>query len=175
MKSTNDDIFESVHRLMREGLFLDVINILCESSSGKIRKEFSSNRNHAWYCVADSKFRIGDFWGAIAAFKKSLISDPGDIQCFLAIANCYDALRKPKLAERFLRRALLFNPGGRTKAAICVNLGNALMDQRRWAEAVEYLKDPSRRNDDIGVIAKKNLIISRCKLKDNFPVQVRKS
>lgn len=156
MKKISEDNFAPVHALIKMGRFEEAIAALVNAKTGRIRREFAWDKNHAWYCVADSKFRSGDASGAIPAFKKAYKAAPEDLQCLLAIGNCYDNLKKPRLAERFLRRALLLNPTGRKKAAVLVNLGNSLLDQHRWAEAVECFALPSKRTDEIGVTARKN-------------------
>lgn len=164
LSRTSNDSFDAVHRLMKQGKLADAIAALVDPESGRIRREFAWDKNHAWYCVADSKFRLGDTSGAIRAFKKAYRAASEDVECLLAIGNCYDVLKKPKLAERFLRQALLLRPVGRTKAAVLVNLGNSLLDQRRWAEAAECFSMPSKRSDEIGAKAKRNRALAKAKL-----------
>ncbi len=165
MKNPAEDNFAPVHRLIKRGEFEEAIARLVDTETGRIRSEFASDTNHAWYCVADSKLRLGDASEAISAFKKAYRAAPEDVQCLLAIGNCYDMLKKPKLAERFLRKALLLNPIGRNKAAVLVNLGNSLLDQHRWADAMECFAAPSKRKDDIGATARKNRAIAKASLK----------
>lgn len=164
MRKSSGDNFVAVYKLLKMGKFEEAIAVLQDPATGRIRREFALNRNHAWYCVADSKFRSGDVRAAVSDFKKAYEADPEDVQCLLAIGNCYDELGKPKLAERFLHKALSLKPTGRTKAAVLVNLGNSLLDQQRWADALEYFAAPSRRKDEIGTVAKKNLALARAKL-----------
>ena len=106
--------------------------------------------------MADCKFRMGDFAAAIPRFQKAYKADPGDGDCLLAIGNCHDALKKPRLAERYVRKALALGLRGRAQATAWVNLGNALLDQQRWAEAAACFEGPAKRRDAIGVAARKN-------------------
>ena len=55
--------------------------------------------------------------------------------------------------------------GRRNKAAVLVNLGNSLLDQHRWADAMECFTAPSKRKDDIGATARKNRAIAKANLK----------
>lgn len=165
MTNSAEDYFAPVHMLMKQGKFEEVISRLVDTETGRIKSEFASDANHAWYCVADSKLRLGNACDAIPAFKKAYRAAPQDMQCLLAIGNCYDVLKKPKLAERFLRKALLLNPIGRNRAAVLVNLGNSLLDQHRWADAMECFAEPSKRKDSIGEIARKNRAIAKANLK----------
>jgi tetratricopeptide (TPR) repeat protein len=155
-----DDCFALIHELTREGRFAEAIFLLLDARTGRINNHFAGDMNHAWYCVADSMFRLGDIRGSITAFKKALAFNPDDVECLLAIANCYDALRRPKLAERYLRKALVLKPKGRNKAAVLLNLGNALMDQLRWSDAIDCLNPLSKRKDDIGIAARKNRVLA---------------
>lgn len=159
------DNFAPVHDLIRGGLLTQALDQLLNIDSGRVRKDFVWDKNHAWYCIGDIKYRLGDMQGAIVGFKKAFKASPQDISCLLAIGNCYDALKKPRMAEKILRQALALNPTGRQKAAISVNLGNALFDQGRWLDAMECFMLPSRRRDDVGVIARKNLALAKERLK----------
>jgi Flp pilus assembly protein TadD len=164
MSRPSEDNFTRVHKLIKKGKFAEAIAELLDPGTGRIRGEFAWDRNHAWYCIADCKLRLGDAGSAVADFKKAYRADPDDVQCLLAVGNCYDTLGKPRLAERFLRKALLLQPTGRNKAAVLVNLGNSLLDQGRWAEAKEAFAAPSKRQDDIGATAKKNRALAKSKL-----------
>lgn len=148
--------FSIVHALIKNGELEKALSKIINAKNGRINSEFLVDLNHAWYCVADCKFRLNDVFGAVSAFKKAYAANPQDIESLLAIANCYDALGRPKMSERFLRKAILLNPKGRNLAAVLVNLGNALMDQRRWLEAIDCFNIPSKRRDAIGSIARKN-------------------
>lgn len=165
--SISNDNFAPVHKLIKKGKFAEAVAALVDAETGRIKSEFAWDKNHAWYCVADSKLRQGDAHAAISAFKRAYKANPKDVEALLAIGNCYDALKRPKLAERFLRQALLLSPIGRDKAAILVNLGNSLLDQRRWGEAMECFAAPSKRTDDIGIKAKKNRAFAKAKLRSD--------
>jgi tetratricopeptide (TPR) repeat protein len=157
--------FAPIHTFIKLGKFSDAINELLDSNTGRIKANFAPERNHAWYCIGDCKFRTGDLKGAILAFRNAFKADTGDAQSLLAIGNCYDAQKKPRLAERYFRQALTLHPTNTDEASILVNLGNALIDQNRWMEAIEYLTAPSERKDKIVVTAKKNLSLVKARLK----------
>lgn len=156
MPTELDSIFSPVHRLLKKHEYEKAIACLVESSTGRLRRPYSYFRNHAWYCVGGAYFKLGKFDLAVAGFEKALRADPSDVACLWALGNCFDALGKPKLAERRLRLALDLKPIGREKAAILVNLGNSLTDQGRWAEAISCYQGPARRKDEIGRTARKN-------------------
>lgn len=158
------DNFDSVHNMIKQGDYIEAISELVNENSGKIKMPYAWDLNHAWYCVADCKFRLGDAAGAIPAFHKAYRSAPEDVECLLAIGNCYDALKRPRLAERYFRKALFLFPDGKKKTIALVNLGNALLDQKKWIEAIECFSAPSKRKDEIGTIARKNKAFAHTKL-----------
>jgi len=162
----NDD-FSLIHELIKNKEFYKAISDLINIKNHKINSRYAWDLNHAWYCVADCKYQIGDVHGAISAFRKAFYAASSDIECLLGIGNCYDTLNKPKLADRYFRKALSLNPIGRQKAVALVNLGNALYDQGKWSEALKYFTDISRRKDDIGAVARKNKTLAQAKLKSH--------
>jgi len=74
-------------------------------------------------------------------------------------------MKKPKYTERILRKALTQNPEKKEKAAIIYNLGNALFDQGLYMAAIEAYAHAIKRRDIIGMRARKNIILSRQRLR----------
>jgi Flp pilus assembly protein TadD len=146
--------------MLAAGQYKGAFRKLVDPESGRLRPAYVSDVNHAWYCVGDAQFKLGSFDDAIDAFRKAAKANPEDVECLIAIGNCYDELKRPKLAERTFRKALDLRSTGRTKASARVNLGNALLDQKKYQEAVEMFHPLTARRDDIGRIARANLKIA---------------
>lgn len=77
----------------------------------------------------------------------------------MALGNCYDELRKPKDAEKCFRRALQY-ASRKNKNAIAFNLGNSLLDQKKYKAAIAFYSSISKKSD-VHRIAQKNLIMAR--------------
>jgi len=81
----------------------------------------------------------------------------------MAVGNCYDEQNRPKLAERYFRRALgvshPIKPADR--ASITFNLANALFDQGRWDDAIELYMQLIKGHVSIRPGARKNLDLAR--------------
>jgi tetratricopeptide (TPR) repeat protein len=93
-------------------------------------------RNVEAYSQADHLFHAGRFRDALRLFQASAEADPSDYDAFMAIGNCWDALRKPKRAAEAFRQALVLAPESK-RPDILFNLGNALFDLGLMREAVE--------------------------------------
>lgn len=128
---SSDAPFKNIHALIRRQDFDQALSLLQSGYNGKIRREFSHDRNHAWYCVGDIKYQKNDFRGAIKAFKNAFLIDSSDVACLIAIGNCYDQLRKFNLAARYFLRALGLSPRGKLSASPRFNLANALFEMNR--------------------------------------------
>jgi tetratricopeptide (TPR) repeat protein len=167
MNTTTEDPFLRIHELLRQGKLSTVLNALIDADSLRIKDGFQFDRNHAWYCVGDVLYRQSKFEESKDAFKKSLRTRPDDVQALMAIGNCYDALRKPKFAERYFARALSAFDRNRKRIghkpkreAIVLNLANALFDQGRMAEAIKLYKKLDDAPPEIRRKAKKNLTLA---------------
>jgi tetratricopeptide (TPR) repeat protein len=107
--------------------------------------------------AATSEFKLENFEVAVQAFRKACRADSEDALRLWALANCCDAMRRPKIAERFLRKGLELNGlKGRDRAAFRVNLGNALFDQKRFLEAAAAYLPICERRDETGRKARSN-------------------
>ena len=160
--------FTLIHRYLRRGKLSIALELLVNSKTNRINSEFQYDKNHAWYCVGDIFYRQSHFREAKDAFKRSLYFRIDDIEALTAIGNCYDELGRPKLAERYFRRAL-----GHCKPAIQnvdhfsikFNLANALFDQNRIQEAILLYRQLSKAPESIKLKAKKNEALAKLRLK----------
>lgn len=157
--------YAPIYQLINSGDYKSAIRSMVDLKSGRLKPPFKQDANHAWYCVGDAYFKAENFLGAIAAFQRARKTDPEDAMCFLALGNSYDAIGRPKLAERMLRQALILHLDNLDRASALFNLGNALYDQRRYAEAIEQYQRVRTRKDEIGDKARKNLARARLKLR----------
>ncbi|WP_093178193.1 tetratricopeptide repeat protein [Variovorax sp. YR266] len=149
--------FDLVHGLLKTGKARQVRRCLVDARTGRLRQAYAWDANHAWYCVGNAEFDLENYGEAVAAYRRAYKADPHDAQSLWAIGNCYDAMKRPKLAERVLRKALQLE-GVRSKdeAALLVNLGNALFDQKRFLEAAAAYFPVSGRRDQLGRKARLN-------------------
>lgn len=157
--------YAPIYELIRVGEYDLVVDRIVDINSGRLKKPFLQDANHAWYCVGDACFKAGRFLEAVVAFRRALKADPEDVMCFIALGNSYDAMGRPKLAERMLRRALVMRLDQNDRASILLNLGNALYDQNRYKDAIEEYEIIMDRKDQIGERARKNIALAKLKCK----------
>ena len=105
-------------------------------SSNKELAQNASELNHAAYKVGCENYNQGHFKKAAKSFKESLEYWPEDPQAWFALGNCYDELNKPAKAEKFFRASLQFT-NSEKESDIYYNLGNSLLDQSKFSEAIE--------------------------------------
>jgi len=161
-KSQKNEVdFEKIHALLREEKFHDVINFLINKRMRGLNKDFHIDRNHAWYCAGCAYFELGDFSAAKKAFLNAYRNNTSDVQCLIACGNCFSEMKKPKFAEKILKKALKKNPKGKNRAAIIYNLGNAFFDQGLYDSAINIYSLVIRRRDKIGSASRKNAIYAR--------------
>jgi tetratricopeptide (TPR) repeat protein len=119
----------------------------------------ASDLNHEAYKAGYAFFRDGSFNKARLAFEDALEYWPKDPQAWMALGNCHDAMGKPERAEKCFRRALRVC-ADEDVHAIRFNLANSLLDQERFAEAIDlYVTIPSE--SDVFVKAQRNLSRAR--------------
>jgi tetratricopeptide (TPR) repeat protein len=159
MSEVTMDKFHLIHTLIESKKFLKALNLLLDPISGRIRSDYSKNRNHAWYCVGDIEFKKRNFLVASRAFKNAYSKEKADVSCLIAIGNCYDQLMRPKLAERYFRKALNLAPRGKYYRFAVYNLANSVLDQKRYSEAKILYNKINRKNDFVGIAARKNLAL----------------
>lgn len=150
--------FDLINALLKAGKPKQARQHLIDARTGKLRQAYLRDANHAWYCVGNAEFDLENYKEAAAAYRRAYKAAPQDAQSLWAIGNCYDAMKRPKLAERVLRKALqLEGVSSKDKAALSVNLGNALFDQQRFLEAAAAYLPVCGRRDETGRKARLNL------------------
>ncbi|WP_084455370.1 tetratricopeptide repeat protein [Comamonas composti] len=160
----NNMVYENIYHNMRSGRYEEVLERILDFKSGNLKFPFEKNANHAWYCVGDAYFKLGKFSEALKAFQRAKKSDSSDAMCFLALGNSYDALGRPKLAERMFRKALNMDLDEYYRASAFFNFGNALYDQKRYEEAIEIYNHVRKRKDLIGEKARRNIFSAKLKI-----------
>jgi tetratricopeptide (TPR) repeat protein len=155
--------FDDIHAFLRDQKPRKALRRLL-TPDGALRAGFE-DKNHAWYCAGCALFELGNYAEARNAFSRALREDCSDVQCLLAIGNCYEAERKPKLAEMAFRSGLSTNPDRTTEAKLKLNLANSLFDQRRDIEALSLYKGLTRRRDVVGDRARASIVRVRKRLR----------
>ncbi len=150
------DQYEQLHELLRAGKYAIALTHLLDKEQRRLRSRFRFDANHSWYLAGDIFWNLGLVKSACSAFKKSLRSWPEDVEAILAVGNCYSELGRPRLTERYLRRALTFD---KKNYSIYYNLGNALYDQGKYGEAIRCYKVSMKGNRQTRSLAKKNLAL----------------
>lgn len=145
--------FVRLHRLLRQADFRQALSCLIDRRSGRVRPPFTCDLNHAWYVHGLIRFRQRRYRDALYSFDKAYKHERADWQALMAAANCYDQLRKPKLAERRLRKAVGLQP---KSAELHYNLGNALFDLGRNSEAISEYREAQRLPGKVKRAARKN-------------------
>jgi tetratricopeptide (TPR) repeat protein len=155
--------FDDIHALLRDQEPRKALRRLLTPDSA-LRAGFE-DKNHAWYCAGCAHFDLGNYADARSAFGKALRADRSDVQCLLAIGNCYDAEGRPSLAEMAFLSGLAMNPDRTTAAELNLNLANALFDQDRNIEGLSLYKRLTRRRDEVGDRARANIVQVRKRLR----------
>lgn len=124
----------------------------------------SSEKNHAYYVEGCQFFEAGEFARAATAFRHALEYWPEDAAAWMALGNCQDRMKKPERAEECFRRALSFSPP-EDQDGILFNLGNSLLDQDRFEDALEAYGQIAR-GSDIWRKARRNVALIRLRQKN---------
>jgi tetratricopeptide (TPR) repeat protein len=157
MAITKEESFDFINTLLKNGNFGQVRKRLVDPLTGRLRRSYAWDANHAWYCVGNAEFNLENYKDAAAAYRRAYKADPNDVQSLWAIGNCYDAMKRPKLAERVFRKALQVDGiEEKDRAALSVNLGTALLDQKRFLEAAAAYFPIRGRRDQTGRTARLN-------------------
>jgi len=96
----------------------------------------ASDLNHKAYKSGCKEYNRGHFKQAAKAFTESLDYWPEDPQAWFALGNCYDELNKPAKAEKCFRESLQYTSPNH-QSDVFYNLGNSLLDQAKFEEAIE--------------------------------------
>lgn len=155
------DAFDSIHALLRQRKYGAVLRRIVDTKGGRLKAEYRTDSNHAWYIVGDILFRRGRFGSAALAFKRALRSRPNDAQASWALGNVYSELAKPTLAERYFRKALRHD---KSNDAVRFNLGNALFDQQKYELAIDVYRTVKRSSRREFRLARKNIDRAKARL-----------
>lgn len=156
------DIFEPLQENIYQGELQLALSKLLDFDLDNIRKPYNEDINHAWYLVGTIYFKLFDYSHSLQAFRAALKKDPKDYQAAHAIGSCYDQLERYKMAERFFRKALLLHGGNLVETTY--DLGNSLLDQNKFSEAIsEYKKVIRNKKSDESLLrmAENNLAIAK--------------
>jgi tetratricopeptide (TPR) repeat protein len=126
---------------------------MLDERGGQLLPPFDQDFNHGWYVVGDLLYRKGEFEAAARAFDRSLSDRPDDHEALMALANCYFEIGMPGLSEKYLRIALKY----KESADLIYNLGNALFDQKKYAQAIKIYSKISEDSGEIFDLAQKNI------------------
>lgn len=160
--NTNPNPYLKIYDLIRNKSWDIALKTLLREN-GQLKSLYRANLNHSYYVLGSIYFEIGEYGKAAKKFARSASENPSDTEAMLALANCYDALKKPKLAEKALRTAITtFNSGTqRVKTSIrysvYLNLGNALFDQKKYSEAIDMYGLVRRSKTEAGKRAIENI------------------
>ena len=149
------DKFNEIHDLLATQEYDRALRLLYDQSSNRVKKEYRSDENHAWYIVGDIFFKLGKFDLAVNAFTKALSARPEDVDASMALANCYSELELFSKAEDALLHALKVRPND---SALRYNIANAYFDQGKLEQASTlYSGLDESCGEDVFVLAQKNL------------------
>ncbi len=148
------DQFDEVHKLQRAGKSNAALSMLLNRKTGRIKKPYDADLNHAWYTVGDIFYKTKKYDQAIHAFKKAFLNWSGDVEALWAIANCYSDLAKPWLTKHYLTKAI--RHGGK-RDVLRYNLGNALFDMGKYRDAVKQYKKIGKKDRELFKLACSNM------------------
>ncbi len=152
--------YEQIHDWLRAEKFDDVLSAML-GDEHKLNPPFDQDANHGWYIVGDIFFRHGNFKNALAAFESALEVYPEDVEAMWALADCHSRMKNFGRAEHFLKEALKSDPDNPN---LLYNLGNALFDQRKFAEAIAVYKSVNTDDDDLANKVKQNIEVAEAQL-----------
>jgi tetratricopeptide (TPR) repeat protein len=124
----------------------------------------ASDLNHKYYVEGCEQYKNGSFNEAATSFHEAIEYWPKDPQAWLALGNSYDELQKPKEAEKCFRKALLYCKP-ENKDDYTYNLGNSLLDQGKFKEAIKCYTSINQ-SAEIFEKAQKNLAIAKDELNE---------
>lgn len=164
------DEFDEINQLLRVGQHSKALSRLI-GKNGRIRADFRSDLNHAWYLAGDAAYSLGQIDRALEFFKNSARAWPDDAQALMAVANCYSDLHKPRWAAHYLAKAIKIDP---SNPDLNYNLANARFDMAQYAEAAKlYRKVIKASKGETKKWAAKNLKLVQSRI-DHVPIKQRK-
>ncbi len=165
------DQFSEIHKLRRAGNNNAALSMLLNKKTGRIKRPYNSDLNHAWYTVGDIYYNCYKYDNAIHAFKKAFRNWSGDIEALWAIANCYSDLGKPWLAKYYLEKAVGLNE----KDELRYDLGNAFFDMGRYHDAITQYKKVGNKDKQLTKLVRSNLKKAEKLLKESARLTSRTS
>lgn len=162
--------FEKIYSLVRRRRYGAALDLLYDRQSHRLNGAYKSDANHAWYRVGEIFYKQGKYREALDAFRKGLRTRPEDAYALWAIADCYSDMGRPKLAERYYRKAKAL---AGQEWALTYDIGSCLFDQGRYREAIAlYKKIPSSESGAFK-LARKNMELAQSRMRP--PVNPRKA
>jgi tetratricopeptide (TPR) repeat protein len=152
------DHFDELHRLLKTGQYGEVLHLVFDSKTGRVKDPYGIDLNHSWYIIGDIFYKKNDFDFAISCFKKSLEFWSEDIESMLALANTYSELSQPEKSVYWLSEGLKISPDN---PIFIYNYANALFDMDKFQEALDYYQKIPSSDPSVYDLATKN--IKRCK------------
>jgi tetratricopeptide (TPR) repeat protein len=147
------DPFDEIYRLSRAGKYDAALAKLIDEDGAQLMSPYGEDLNHGWYVAGGLYYKKGNFEAAARAFDRSVADRPDDHEALMALANCYFEIKMPGLSEKYLRIALKY----KESAGLLYNLGNALFDQEKYAQAIEFYQRVSEDSGEIFGLARKNI------------------
>jgi len=57
MKKEN---YEIIHQILQKKQFASALSLLLDPATGRVRRKFADDLNHAWYLLGDARYRLGE-------------------------------------------------------------------------------------------------------------------
>ena len=161
---SNNDVFDPIHTLLKQRHLEEALRRVYDPRKDAIKSPFDQDLNHAWYIVGDIYYRSKRVKKAIIAFQRSLEDWREDSEAHCALGSCYTRLRQFSKAENSLRKALALKPKSED---LIYNLANALFDQKKYEEAIQWYKKVRNLDSVVGKRAVKNLKLAKSRFRHN--------
>jgi len=123
-------------------------------------KQIEINNHH--YSFGDKLYKEGNYREALLEFEKALSAIPIDCDTNWAVASCYSELGKADLAEKYYKKALE-NCTENQKHELSYNIGNALFDQLKYRESIQYYEGIPKASS-VYTKAKTNIKVAKRKI-----------
>lgn len=133
------DPFRRIYSLRRRHRYAAALRDLMDVESLRLNAPYRSEANHAWYCVGDLAYEMQQVELATIAFRRALRSRSDDVEALWALGNCYSALGRARMAERYFRRAVVLT--NNSDPRLVFNLANSLLDQGKYELACSAFRE----------------------------------
>jgi tetratricopeptide (TPR) repeat protein len=154
INTSYEKALQEVLSLTKAKCYRQAVEKIYDTRLRRLKTIFKTDINHSWYVLGDIYLRFGEYENALQAFKRALRNWPDDAQAMWAIADCYSAMNKLKLAERYYRHA---RGGDAATSELTYNIANSLFDQGRYKEAIIEYKAIGRVPDKLRSLVSRNL------------------